>query len=137
MRTLHSYDYAIVRVVPDVERGEFVNAGVVLQCLERAFLGCRVCLDEGRLKALCPAADLEVIRQHLQAFPRICDGAPDSGPVGQLSRRERFQWLVAPRSTMIQISPVHSGMCESPEAALEEIFRRLVLTAPASSSARR
>ncbi len=128
MHALHSYDYAVLRVVPDVERGEFVNAGVVLHCLDLRFLESRVQLDERRLSALWPSADLELIRQHLEAFPRICAGDPTAGPIARLSRRERFQWMVAPRSTIIQVSPVHSGMCHSPEATLEELFRRLVLT---------
>jgi hypothetical protein len=110
-----------------VEREEFVNAGVVLQCTEDAFLDCRVHVDEARLRALWPAADLDLIRQHLEAFPKICAGDPNAGPIARLSRRERFQWLVSPRSTIIQISPVHSGVCESPETALDEIFRRLVV----------
>lgn len=122
-----SYDYAVWRITPSVEREEFVNAGVVLHCPERAFLDCRVHLDEQRLRALWPALDMDLIRQHLAAFPRICAGDPDAGPIARLSRRERFQWLVAPRSTIIQVSPVHSGMCDAPETALDEIFRRLVL----------
>jgi hypothetical protein len=127
MRAMLSYDYAVLRVVPSVEREEFVNAGVVLQCTEDAFLDCRVHVDEARLRALWPAADLDLIRQHLEAFPKICAGDPNAGPIARLSRRERFQWLVSPRSTIIQISPVHSGVCESPETALDEIFRRLVV----------
>jgi hypothetical protein len=121
-----SYDYAVLRIVPAVEREEFVNAGVVLQCPERAFLGCRVQLDRPRLEALWPALDLDTIHRHLEAFLRICAGDPAAGPVARLSRRERFQWLVAPRSTVIQVSAVHCGVCDSPEAALEEIFGRLV-----------
>ena len=128
MRATLSYDYAILRVVPSVEREEFVNAGAVLQCPESAFLDCRVHIDEQRLRALWLALDLEVIRQHLEAFPKICAGYAEAGPIARLSRRERFQWLVAPRSTVIQVSAVHSGVCESPETALDEIFRRLVLT---------
>ncbi|MGA2736227.1 MAG: DUF3037 domain-containing protein [Bryobacteraceae bacterium] len=123
-----SYDYAILRIVPSVERDEFVNAGAVLQCQERAFLDCSVHVDHARLRALWPALDLELIRQHLEAFPKICAGDPDAGPIAKLSRRERFQWLVAPRSTVIQVSPVHSGVCESPQTALDELFHRLVLT---------
>jgi len=122
-----SYDYAILRVVPSVEREEFVNAGVVLHCPEQAFLDSRIHLDEERLRALWPEIDLDLVRQHIEAFPRICRGQPDAGPIANLSRRERFQWLSAPRSTIIQVSPVHSGVCESPEMALDEIFRRLVL----------
>ncbi len=127
MRAAHSYDYATLRVVPCQERGEFANAGVILHCNERAFLQTRVHVDRGRLLALWPEIDLELIAQHLQAFPKICSGDPDAGPIAKLSRRERFQWLVAPRSTIIQVSPVHSGICESPEATLEELFRRLVV----------
>jgi hypothetical protein len=128
VRATLSYDYAILRVVPSVEREEFLNAGVILQCPERAFLECRVHFDEQRLRAQWPALDPDVIRQHLEAFPKICAADPDAGPIARLSRRERFQWLVAPRSTIMQVSPVHSGLCASPETALEEIFHRLVLT---------
>ena len=127
MPAQQQYDYAIIRVVPCAERGEFINAGVVLHCLERGFLESRVHVDGQRLLALWPGAELDLIRQHLEAFPKICAGDPDAGPIAGLSRRERFQWLVAPRSTIIQISPVHSGLCDSPEATLEELFRRLVL----------
>jgi hypothetical protein len=127
MRAMLSYDYAVLRVVPSVEREEFVNAGVVLQCPEQAFLDCRVHIDEPRLRALGPGLDPDLVRQHLEAFPRICAGDPAAGPIASLSRRERFQWLVAPRSTIIQVSPVHSGVCDSPAAALDEIFQRLVL----------
>ena len=127
MPALSSFDYAIVRVMPRVERGELVNAGVILFCLERDFLQARVELNEARLRALWPEADVELIRQHLEAIPRICAGSPDAGPIARLSLRERFHWLVSPRSTMIQVSPVHSGLCEDPERALDELFRRVVL----------
>lgn len=124
---MHSYDYCVLRVTPSVEREEFINAGVVLHCPELAFLDCRVQFDEHRVRALWPEIDVNLIRRHLDAFPRICAGDAEAGPIARLSRRERFQWLAAPRSTMIQVSPVHSGLCESPAAALEEIFRRLVI----------
>ena len=123
----HSYDYAILRVVPCAERGEFANAGVILHCTERSFLGCLVHIDERRLLAFSPAVDLDVVRPHLEAFPRICAGHPDAGPIARLTRRERFQWLVSPRSTIVQVSSVHSGLCDSPETTLDELFRRLVL----------
>jgi hypothetical protein len=110
-----------------VEREEFANAGVVLHCPEQAFLECRVFVNEQRLRAIWPDLDLVIVRQHLDAFPRVAAGDPQGGPIASLSRRERFQWLVAPRSTIIQVSPVHSGMCESPAATLEDLFRRLVL----------
>jgi hypothetical protein len=122
-----SFDYAVVRVMPRVERGELINAGVILFCLERDFLQARVEVNEPRLRALWPATDLDLVRQHLEAIPRICAGAPEGGPIARLSLRERFRWLVAPRSTMIQVSPVHAGLCDQPERALDELFRQMVL----------
>jgi hypothetical protein len=121
-----SFDYAIVRVVPRVEREEFVNAGVILFCLERDFLDARVELDRARLRALAPDADLALVEEHLAAIPRVAAGGEGSGPIGKLSRRERFHWLVAPRSTIIQVSPVHSGLCEDPARALERLVERMV-----------
>jgi hypothetical protein len=113
-----------------VEREEFVNAGVIVFCLEQRFLQALVHMDEARLMALWPELDLISVLEHLEAFPKICAGALDGGPIARLSVRERFHWLVAPRSTVIQISPVHSGLCESPEATLNELFRQLVLEPP-------
>ena len=127
MPALSSFDYAIVRVMPRVERGELVNAGVILFCLERDFLQARIEVNEPRLRALWPGTDLELVRQHLEAIPRICAGSPDGGPIARLSLRERFHWLVSPRSTMIQVSPVHAGLCEQPERELDELFRQMVL----------
>lgn len=126
MPVLSSFDYAVLRIVPRVERGEFVNAGVVLFCLERKYLGAKVRLDEARLRALWPDINTEVLRTHLDAFVRICEGRPDAGPIAQLTKRERFHWLVAPRSTMIQVSPVHTGLCDVPEDKIEQLFERLV-----------
>jgi len=113
--------------MPRVERGELVNAGVILFCLERDFLQARIDVNEPRLRALWPGTDLELVRQHLEAIPRICAGTPDGGPIARLSLRERFHWLVSPRSTMIQVSPVHAGLCEQPERELDELFRQMVL----------
>ena len=121
-----SFDYAVVRVVPRVEREEFVNAGVILFSLERDYLAARVELDRARLRALAPDVDLVLVEEHLAAVPRIAAGGEGSGPIGALSRRERFHWLVAPRSTIIQVSPVHSGLCDDPERALERLVERLV-----------
>lgn len=121
-----SFEYAIIQVVPRVERGELVNAGVILFCLERDFLHARVEVNEPRLRALWPEIDLELVRQHLEAIPRICAGSPGAGPIGKLSLRERFHWLVSPRSTMIQVSPVHAGLCDDPERALEDLFYQAV-----------
>jgi hypothetical protein len=120
-----SFDYAVVRIVPRVEREEFVNAGVILFCLARGFLAARVELHRERVLALFPETDLALIEEHLAAIPRICAGA-EAGPIGKLSQRERFHWLVAPRSTMLQVSPVHSGLCEDPERTLEQLVENLV-----------
>jgi hypothetical protein len=124
---LTSFDYAILRVVPRVEREEFLNAGVLLFCLERDFLQARIEVNETRIHALCPHTDVELVRQHLEAIPRICAGSPEGGPIARLSLRERFHWLVAPRSTIIQVSPVHAGLCASPERAIKDLFRQMVL----------
>ena len=121
-----SFDYAIIRVVPRVEREEFINAGVILYCLTRRFLDARVELDERRLLALAPDADVELLRSHLTAVPRVCAGGKAAGPIGQLPQKERFHWLVAPRSTMLQTGPVHSGLCEDPGKALEHLLDRMV-----------
>jgi hypothetical protein len=121
-----SFDYAIVRVVPRVERGECINAGVILFCLTKRFLAAKVELDERRLLALEPDVDLELVRGHLEAIPRICAGGRAAGPIGQLPQKERWHWLAAPRSTIIQTSPVHSGLCEDPAQALEHLMDRMV-----------
>ena len=126
MPTLHTYDYAIVRVVPRVERGEFINAGVVLSCKRAGYLKAGIELDEARLLALDPAADIDAIRTTLATLPAICEGGAAAGALGRLSSRERFDWLVAPRSTSIQTSAVHSGLCDDLGAALERLMQRMV-----------
>ena len=130
MRERSSYDYAIVRVVPRVERGEFVNAGVILFCRTRRFLGARIAFDAGRLAALAPQLDITELTQHLAAIPLVCAGGVGSGPIGLLPLADRFHWLVAPRSAMIQASPVHSGLCDEPAAALERLLESLVQPLP-------
>jgi len=120
-----SFDYALIRVVPRVELEEFINAGVIVFCLERQFLAARVFVDERRLKALWTNIDIELVRQHLEAIPKICSGDADAGPIARLTLRERFHWLVAPRSTLIQVSPVHVGICYDPEGSLERLFQRV------------
>jgi hypothetical protein len=126
VRTPSSYDYAIVRVVPRVEREEFINAGVILSSPALDFLGARIELDEQRLLALDATVDLEAVRENLASIPLVCAGGPAAGPIGKLSPRERFHWLVAPRSTIIQTSPVHSGRCQDPAAALDHLVRTMV-----------
>jgi hypothetical protein len=112
-----SFDYAVIRVVPRVERQEFINAGIVVFCLEKRYLEARVRLNPDRLKALWPEADLGLIARHLDSVVRICAGDPSAGPIALLSQRERFHWLIAPRSTMVQPSPVHTGICEVEDLA--------------------
>jgi hypothetical protein len=120
------YQYAIVRVVPDVERGECLNAGVILLCRPRRFLAARLGLDETKLRALAPGADPETIVPHLAAIERIAAGDPAAGPMAQLAQGERFHWLVSPSSTVIQASEVHTGLCDDPAAELDHLFDRLV-----------
>ena len=121
------FEYAVLRVVPRVERGEFINAGVVLYCQADGFLGARVHLDADRLLALDPAIDLEAVRAHLEAVRSVCAGGHEAGSVGRLPLGERFGWLVAPRSTVMQPSPVHTGLTDDPEAELERLLSRMVL----------
>lgn len=132
---MHVYDYAVIRVVPRVERGEFVNAGVVLSCRAGRFLEARIELDEARLRMLDPDVDLDTVRAHLAAFAAICAGGDDAGPIGRLPARERFRWLTAPRSTMIQTSPVHGGRCEDHATMLERLLDTMV-RAPAPRAPR-
>jgi hypothetical protein len=121
-----TYDYAVVRVVPDVARGEYLNAGVVLFAKSHHALLSRIALDEARLAALAPDADVVMIRSHLESIERICEGGEAAGPHASLSPSQRFHWLTAPRSTVIQLSPVHSGICDDPEDEIERLFARLV-----------
>jgi molybdopterin-guanine dinucleotide biosynthesis protein len=126
VRKRYVFDYAVVRIVPRVDRGEFVNAGVIVFCSTLGYLDARVELNAERLQALAPSIDLAVIESYLEAIPKICAGGGEAGSIGDLPQRARFQWLVAPRSTMIQTSDVHSGVHEDPAAALEGLFEKLV-----------
>jgi len=123
---LATYDYAIVRVVPKVERAEFVNVGVIVSCPKLDLLIARIELDEQRLMALDPTIDLEAVRTHLAAIPTICAGGEQAGPIGRLSQRERFYWLVAPRSTIIQMSPTHTGSARDLDAVAERLLETMV-----------
>ena len=120
------YDYAVIRVVPKVDREEFINAGVIISCPDLSFLEAGIKLDEARLVALDPNVDLDVIRTHLATIPTICRGGDEAGTIGALPQRQRFHWLVAPRSTVIQTSPVHTGRCADPRAALEHLLTTMV-----------
>jgi hypothetical protein len=121
-----SYDYAVIRVVPRVERQEFVNAGVIVWCKEKDVLEARIELDEVRARALDPSLDFDAVRRHLASIAIVCAGGADAGPIGKLSKRERFDWLVAPRSTIIQTSPVHTGRCTDMPDTLERLLNAMV-----------
>ena len=126
-RPRSQFQYAVLRVVPRIERGECFNAGVVLYCRPRRYLSARAELDSRRLTALAPGADAEVLRAHLDALVAVADGDPAAGPIAALDQSDRFHWLVAPSSTVLQPSPVHTGLCEDPAEMLDRLFRALVL----------
>ena len=126
MSAEQTYDYAIIRVVPRVERGEQVNVGVILSCADSEFLDARIEVDDAVIRALDPTVDLEAMHQQLALIPIVCRGGEAAGPIGALPARGRFRWLVSPRSTIIQPSPVHTGRTSDPAACLEKLMDRLV-----------
>jgi hypothetical protein len=121
-----TFDYAIVRVVPRVERGEQINAGVIVSCPTENFLAAEILLDTARLRAIAPDIDLDEVAQALAIIPLIAAGDPKGGPIAELPRSERFHWLVAPRSAIIQTSPVHTGLCDNPATMVGKLLERLV-----------
>jgi hypothetical protein len=125
---LQPYSYAVVRVVPRVDREEFINAGAVVYSRGHRFLQARMALDETRLCALHPGVALADVRDHLDAFCRVCHGDAGAGPMALLTHSERFHWLTATRSTVVQCSPIHCGMTSDPETALVNLVRRMVVT---------
>src|SRR5437868_6153283 len=127
MQDSHLFEYAVLRVVPRVEREEFLNVGVILYCPKQKFLQALFTLDEERLKAFFPGIDLAEVRQHLEAFRSIALGSPEGGPIGTLDIASRFRWLTATRSTILQTSKVHPGFCSDPAAALRRLHDQLVL----------
>jgi hypothetical protein len=122
----HSFEYAIIRVVPHIEREEFINVGVILSCQEADFLDAMFEVDAKRLNGLAPELDTGEIEAHLEAIRLICEGGERAGSIGRLPRRARFDWLVAPRSTIIQTSAVHTGLCSDPQQALEHLLKKMV-----------
>lgn len=126
MQEPHLFEYAVIRVVPHVEREEFLNAGVILYCSSEKFLKCITEVNEQRLKLLCDKIDFAELRKHIQSFERICDGGKDAGPIGKLSMPERFRWLTAARSTIVQTSKVHPGLCRDASEMLNRLFGQLV-----------
>jgi hypothetical protein len=122
-----AFQYTVLRVVPDVERGERINVGVILYSPQRKFLGARVHVDHDRLAAVAPDLDVAALERHLKSLVAVADGAPDGGPIAQLPQSERFGALSAPSSTIVQPSDVHTGVCDDGSNELDELFRRLVL----------
>jgi hypothetical protein len=120
----------VIRVVPRVEREEFINVGVILSCPARDFLDARLHIDRVRLAAFDATLDLELLEQHLRVIPLVCRGDEEAGPIGKLTTRQRFYWLAAPRSTVIQTSAVHSGLCDEPAGSLDHLMQRMVLPGP-------
>ena len=121
-----TYDYAIIRLVPRVERGELINVGVILSCPAAEFLEARIDLNPSRLLALDPSLDVDAARAHLDVIPRVCRGGPEAGELGGLPQRSRFHWLVSPRSTIIQMSPVHTGRTDDPKKTLRRLLETMV-----------
>ncbi len=126
MHGQNSFDYAVIRVVPSVEREEFLNAGVIVFCLQKKVLEARVRLEEHRFLALWPELDVERVRLQLRAICDVCAGKESAGPIARLSQRERFHWLVAPRNTVIQVSAVHTGLTEEPGGVADRLLEQLV-----------
>jgi hypothetical protein len=121
------FEYAVIRVVPHVEREEFINVGVVLYCGPQKFLKTKIHIDEARLKVLCSKVDIPEIQKYIDSFQEICRGGEDGGPIGKLPIAERFRWLTAARSTVLQTSKVHPGLCNDPEEMIERLYKQLVL----------
>jgi hypothetical protein len=126
MQDKHLFEYAVVRVVPRVEREEFINAGIILYCRDQRFLGVKFSVDEDRLKALCPLLDIEELKEHLYAFEQIAVGNKEAGPIAKLDLAGRFRWLTATRSTVVQASKVHPGLCRNALEMLERLHGQLV-----------
>lgn len=127
MQELHLFEYAVIRVVPRVERDEFINVGVILYCARKKYLTAAYMLDEMRLRAFSPELDIIELKNHLDSLMQICTGAKDSGPIGQLDSPSRFRWLTAMRSTVIQTSRVHPGFCKDPESKLQFLLQEQVV----------
>lgn len=127
MQENHLFEYAVIRVVPRVEREEFLNVGVILYSRKQKFLQALFKLDKTRLQAFSDKLDITEVEEHLLSFERICNGSPDSGPIGQLDTASRFRWLTATRSTVVQTSKVHPGFCNNPAEAIQKLFAQLVL----------
>lgn len=127
MPEVHSFEYATIRVVPKVEREEFLNVGVILYCPAAKFLGTKIILREEKLLNLCNKTDIEEVKRHLDALEQICAGTALASPIAKLDIASRFRWLTAARSTVVQSSKVHPGLCTDPKDKLERLFTEMVL----------
>ena len=127
MQDKHLFEYAVIRVVPRVEREEFLNIGIILYCKTKKYLECTYRLDKQRLDILCSAIDCDDVEEHLHSFENICKGNTEAGPIGSLDIASRFRWLTATRSTIVQTSKVHPGFCKEPKETLQKLFAQLVL----------
>jgi hypothetical protein len=127
MQGKHLFEYAVIRVMPRVEREEFLNVGVVLYCRDQKFLQMKYKIDDQRLGVLCDGLDCDEVKEHLQSFERICKGDKAGGPIALLDLASRFRWLTATRSTVVQTSKVHPGLCEDAKQELEKLFSTMVL----------
>lgn len=127
MQDKHLFEYAVIRIVPRVQREEFVNVGVILYCRQLKFLQCRYCIDEMRLRVLWEWIDLGMVFHYLEALKKITDSAAGSGPIGKLDVASRFRWLTATRSTVVQTSKIHPGFCSNPQESLDRLFEQLVM----------
>lgn len=126
MHEKHLFEYAVIRVVPRVEREEFVNVGVIMLCAKQKFLQAHIELKPERIKALCAEVDTDVLKDHISSFERICSGGKEGGAIGLLPIAERFRWLTATRSTILQTSKVHPGLCDNAQEMIERLFQELV-----------
>ena len=127
MQDKHLFEYAVIRVVPRVEREEFFNVGIILYCKTKKYLECIYQLDKPNIQVLCHALDCDDVEEHLRSFENICKGISEAGPIGRLDIASRFRWLTATRSTIVQTSKVHPGFCNNPDETLKRMFGQLVL----------
>lgn len=127
MQEKNLFEYAVIRVMPKVEREEFLNIGVILYCAKQRFLGAKYVIDAQRLEILCADLDMDILAQNLEALSLICKGGDDAGPIGLLDQPSRFRWLTAARSTIIQTSKVHPGLCTNAQSTMEQLFEEMVV----------
>lgn len=127
MQEKQLFEYAVIRVVPRVEREEFVNVGVILYCKQQKFLQIKCSINEGRIRAFCPELDIDELKEHMNALQQICQGTQAGGPIARLDMPSRFRWITATRSTVVQASKVHPGLCDDATETLDKLYNQMVL----------